>query len=172
MTRLTHIATVLVFLAAHANAFFFDDIRNVYITASDGKAYDFYVNGNRVGSGKRVHHKTSKDDFCKLEIYAKIGDRIYGKIRVGKGFDREERGLGGNLIHDIFAGSDSDRGCPEDVVVPINPATFINEYKPQTVNNTNWNAPIKDRDYLSPKSTPRPNDWSESPFNKKVPQRH
>lgn len=156
------------FLAISANAFYFEDVQNVYIEASDGKAYDFYVNGSHEGSGKRIHYKTYKDNFCKIEVVAKIGDRIYGIEEIGAGYTRESRGFAGNLFHDLVFDSDSEKGCPENVVVNINPSAFLHFLKPSIVNNTLWNAPVKNKKFLIPKKTPSYKSWNTSPFDEEL----
>lgn len=151
---------LLALFAVEAHAFYFENVQNVYIEASDGKAYDFYVNGHLEGSGKRIHYKGRKDEYCKIEVVAKIGDQIYGIEEVGNGYVRESRGFAGNILHDMALGSDSDKGCPDNVVVNIVPEAFIHLHKPTIVNSTHWTYPVKNKDFLIPKKM----DWGKSPY--------
>lgn len=157
--------TAVALIAAGAQAFFFDT-QNVYIEASDDRAYEFYVNGKFIGSGKRVHYTTQKDQYCKLEISAQVGDQIFGFEQVGKGWKRDERGFVGNLFHDMMFDSEADKGCPEDVVIRINPSAFLDLNMPDIKPKTRWDVSPKDKDFLKPKKTPSPNDWENSPYSK------
>jgi len=151
-------------LATGAHAFYFEDVQNIYVEASDGKAYEFYANGERLCSGKRCHYK-NLDDNCKIHFQARIGDRIYGEEYFGDGWDADRRSFIGNLLRSMLARDENKKCTSTNATVQINSSKFLHLYKPEIVTNSQWSRPIpKNSQLLIPKATPQQSDWKKSPF--------
>lgn len=163
MTRLIYIAFTA-FLATGAHAFFLEDIQNVYVEASDGKAYEFYANGERLCTGKRCHYKNMEDN-CKIHFQARIGDRIYGEEYFGGGWEAEQRGFVEKLFRKMASLDENKKCVTTNATVQINPTRFMHLYRPEIVTDNPWNKPIpKNSPLLIPKATPQKGDWRISPF--------
>jgi len=152
------LASALLISVAHAG--YFSEWQNIYVTADDGKAYDFYANGKLLCSGKRCHYTNSNSD-CKIEFMAKKNDRIYGIKEFGDDYVWEQRSF---LVKLLLDKRDKDKPCTsENATVHIDPAHYIKSYLPDIKNTTKWSRPMG-KELQEPRSYPSRENWKVSPF--------
>lgn len=162
MTRLAHIIAMM-FLAAYAHAGIFSGWQEIYVSADDGKAYDFYGNGEFLCSGTRCHY-TNSSGKCKIEFIAKKGERIYGITEFGDDYQWEQRPF---LAKVLFDNRDEDRPCTStSATVQIDPVAHMHFFMPPIKTNTDWARPAENKELLVPRKMPSRADWKKSPYKK------
>lgn len=160
MTRLAFII-VMALLAAYAHAGIFSDGQEIYVSADDADAYDFYGNGEFLCSGKRCHY-TNTGGKCKIEFVAKKGERIYGVMEFGDDYQWEQRPFLAKLF---FDNRDKDRPCTStNATVKIDPVAHMHLFMPPIKMNTNWSRSVENKELLVPRKTPSRADWKNSPY--------